>query len=104
MGQGSVCTWRVPLLTPLPPISYSQWGQRGGTIFPSVGFAHTESWVGTRSQNSSTSTARCSLQMTGRSSLVSAGSRPPATGGGWGEVEQGPARGNGMEVGGGDCS
>lgn len=68
---------RAPV-TSSPSPSFFQWGQRGGTICPSVGCAPTESWAGTRSQSSSISTARCSLQMTGQSSLVSPGSGPLA--------------------------
>lgn len=53
-----------------PPLS-AQWGLRGETISPSADFAPTESWVGTQSQSSSTSTARCSSPMTVQSSSVS---------------------------------
>lgn len=57
---------------PLPHLSRVQWGQRGGITCPSVGSAHMGSWADTRSLSSSISTASCSSQMTGQSSLVSA--------------------------------
>lgn len=71
------------LTPPSPDLLYLQWGQHGGTIYPSVGSEHMESWVGTQSQSSSTSTARCSLLMTGQSSLVSVGSGSLAARAGW---------------------
>lgn len=85
---------RAPV-TSSPPPCFFQWGQRGGTICPSVGCAPTESWAGTRSQSSSISTARCSSRMTGRSSLVSPGSGPLAARGGGAVSAPGPAGGDG---------
>lgn len=95
MGQGSICTWRAPVISPpCPDLSRFQWGQRGGTIYLSVGSAHTESWVGTQSQSSSISTARCSLLTIAQSSSVSAASESLAAGAGGRGV-----KGNGVKGG-----
>lgn len=103
MVQGSTCTPGAPLTSPLPPSLTvgTAWrdyisicglrthGELGGHPVSELIYIHSKMLI---ADDRRVIIGQCWIW------------GPPAASGGWGEVEQGPARGNGMESGDGESS